>query len=46
MEEVTLSFVMTAVIVVDADIKFQSIFEDMCKSLKIHLWPLTQGNHK
>ena len=37
MEEVDLSFGMKAVIVVDADSKFRSVFEDMCKSLKIHL---------
>ena len=46
MEEVDLSFGMKAVIVVDADSKFRSVFEDMCKSLKIHLWPLARGNHK
>ena len=30
----------------DADSKFQSVFEDICKALKIHLWPFDQGNHK
>ena len=45
MEEVYLSFGMTALIVVDADSKFWSDFEDMCKALKIHLWRLAQGNH-
>ena len=46
MEEVDLSFGMTAVIVVDADIKFRSVFEYMCAAFKIHLSPLTLGNHK
>ena len=40
MEEVNLSFGMTAVIVLEADSKFISVFEDMCTALKIHLWPL------
>ena len=34
MEEVALSFIITAVIVVDSDRKFGSVFEDMCKALK------------
>ena len=46
MEEVALSFWMTAVIVVDAESKFISVFEDMCTALKMHLWPLAQGNQK
>ena len=37
---------MTAVIVVDAESKFISVFEDMCTALKMHLWPLAQGNQK
>ena len=46
MEEVDLSFGMTAVIVVDTDIKFISVFKDMCTELKISLWPLAGDNHK
>ena len=46
MEEFSLQFGMKAVIVVDADSKFRSVFEDTCKALKIHHWPLSQGNHK
>ena len=46
MEVVSLSFGLTAVIVVDADSKFISVFEEMCTALKIHLWPLARGNHK
>ena len=46
MEEVALSFGMTSVIVVDADRKLRSVFEDMCTALKIHFWPLAWGQHK
>ena len=46
MEDVALSFGMTAVVVVDADSKFRSIFEEMYTALKIHSWPLARENHK
>ena len=46
MENLALLFGMTAVVVVDADSKFRSIFEEMCTALKIHFWPLARGNHK
>ena len=46
MEDISLSFGMTELIVLDADIKFRSIFEDMCKAFKIYLCPLARGNHK
>lgn len=37
---------MVAVIIVDADNTFRGVFEDVCKQLKITLWPLARGNHK
>merc|ERR1711884_245058 len=40
MENVVLSFGMVAVVVVDADSKFKGVFEELCKILKITLWPL------
>ena len=46
MEDVALSFGTTSVVVVDADSKFRSILEEMCTALKIHFYPLAQGNHK
>ena len=46
MKEVVLNFGMVAVVVVDADSRSRSIFEAMCKVLKINLWPLARGNHK
>ena len=45
-EDVALSFGMTAVIVVDIDSKFQRVFEDMCKVLKINPWTIALGNHR
>ena len=46
MEEVALLFGMTSVIVVDVDRKFRSVFDNMCKALKVHFFPLSRGNHK
>ena len=46
MEHVVLSFGMVAVVVVDADSKFLSVFQAMCTALDIELWPLARGNHK
>ena len=46
MEKVLLSYGMCSVVVVDADSKFRSVFEDMCSKLKIMFWPLARGNHK
>ncbi len=46
MDEVLLTFGMCSVIVVDADSKFRSAFEDTCKKLRIMFWPLARGNHK
>ena len=46
MEHVTLTFGMTAVVVVDADSRFKGAFQKMCDVLKIQLWPLSRGNHK
>ena len=46
MEDVALLFGMISVVVVDADSKFRSIFEEMCTALKINFWTLAQGNHK
>ena len=40
------TFGMTTVIVVDADSKFRSVFEEMCSSMKITFWPLARGNLK
>ena len=46
MEKVVLSLGITALIVVEADNKFKSVFEEICTALKIHLWPFARGNHK
>lgn len=46
MDQVLLSFGMCAVVVVDADSKFKSAFEDMCKKLGLLFWPLARNNHK
>ena len=46
MEGFALSFGMTSLGIVDADSKFWGVFEEKCKALKIHLWPLAWGNHK
>ena len=46
MEQVVLSFGMVAVVVVDADGKFLSLFEKMCSALGFIFWPLARGNHK
>ena len=32
--------------IVDANSRFRSTFEAMCKLLKITFWPLSRGNHK
>ena len=46
MEQVVLNFGMVAIVVVDADSRFRSTFEAMCKTLKLTFWPLSRGNHK
>ena len=46
MEQVVFSFGMVAVVVVDADSKFLSVFKDMCEKLDFIFWPLARGNHK
>ena len=46
MEQVVLNFGMVAIVVVDADSRFLSKFEAMCKILKLTFWPLSRGNHK
>ena len=46
MEEVVLSYVMIAILVVDADSQFKGTFEDMCRILCITYWQLSRGNHK
>ena len=45
-EQVVLSFGMVAVVVVDADGKFLSLFENMCLALGFIFWPLVRDNHK
>ena len=37
---------MVAIVVVDANNRFRSTFEDLCKMLKLTFWPLSRGNHK
>ena len=46
MEQVVFNFGMVAVVVVDADSKFLSLFKDMCLTLDFILWPIAHGNHK
>lgn len=46
MDHVVLTFGICSVVVVDADSKFKDVFQEMCKILKIHFWPLSRGNHK
>ena len=45
-EQVVLSFGMVEVVVVDADIKFFTLFKAMYVALDIEFWPLARGNHK
>ena len=40
------TFGLVAVVVVDTDSKFRSVFEEMCRSLKLTFWSLARGNHK
>ena len=46
MEQVILTFGMVVVVVVDADSRFLSTFEVMCKLLKLIFWSLSCGNYK
>ena len=46
MENVILSFGMYSVIVVDDESPFKGVFKEICSSLKITHWVLSQGNHK
>ena len=46
MDNVVLSFVMVEILVVDAKIKFKSVFKDMCAALGIIYWHLVRGNQK
>ena len=46
MEQVVFTFGMVAVVVVDADSKFLSLFKDMCLKLDFIFWPLARGNYK
>ena len=46
MEQVVLTCGMVALVVVDADSRFQSTFEVICKLLKRISWPLSRGNQK
>ena len=46
MEQVILTFGMVTVVSVDADSRFRSTFEAMCKLLKLTFWPLSRRNHK
>ena len=45
MKEVVLNFGMVVVVVVNADSRYCTTFEAMCKVLNITLWPLARGNH-
>ena len=46
LEQVAFTFGLVAVIVVDADSKFVSVFEDMCNRFGFIFWPLSRWNHK
>lgn len=46
MEQVIQHFRMVLIVVVDVDNRFKSIFEAMCKILKLVLFPLSRRNHK
>ena len=46
MEKLILSFVMAAVVVLDADNKLLKVFEAMCTTLKLNFGPLACKNHK
>ena len=46
MEQVILTFGMVSVVVVDADSRFRSTFEVMCKLLKLIFWSLSYRNYK
>ena len=45
-ENVVLSFGMVAIIDVDANSQFRSVFKDMCTALGIIYWSLVLGGHK
>ena len=46
MADVVLSFGMYFVVVIDYGSTFKSVFISMCKSLSIHYWCLSRGNHR
>ena len=46
MEQVVFTFVMVAVVVVDANSKLLHLFEETCKALGFKFWPLFRGNRK
>ena len=46
MDNVVIVFVMVAIIVFGASIRFKSVFKDMCTALVITHCPLARGNHK
>ena len=46
MEQVVFTFGMVAIVVVNTDSKFLSLFKYMCLKLDFMFWPLARGNHK
>lgn len=46
MEDMILTFGICAVVVVDSDSKFKSVFKDMCNKLNLMYWPVSRHNHK
>ena len=46
MENVVLSFGMVAILVVDVNSQFKSVFKDMCTALGIIYWNIARGNHR
>ena len=46
MENIVLSFDMVVLLAVDTNIRFKSVFKDMCASLGTIYWPLVCENHK
>ena len=46
MDNIVLLFGMVAILVVDANGWFKSVFKDMCAAMGIIYWHLKRGNHK
>ena len=46
MENVVILFGIVAILIVNVESWFKSVFKDICAALGIIYWPLARGNHK